>query len=77
MFNPNSLFEHLDSLLAQLQNQHGGTDNVSEGWFYAMGVLKSDGILNFITELDGTLLYSVDMTTIFSSEIRQVHHSIF
>lgn len=78
-FNPDSLFEHQDSHLAQLQNQHGsqGMDNVNEGWFFAMGVLKSDGILNFITELDGTLLYSVDMTTIFSSEIRQVHHSIF
>jgi len=52
-------------------------DNVNEGWFYTMGVLKSNGILNFITELDGTLLYSIDMKQILSSEIRQVHHSIF
>lgn len=76
-FNPNSLFD-TDSQLAYLQNHpNQGTDNITEGWFYAMGVLKSDGVLNFITELDGTLLYSVDMTTIFSTEIRQVHHSIF
>lgn len=52
-------------------------DNVNEGWFYTMGVLKSNGVLNFITELDGTLLYSIDMKQILSSEIRQIHHSIF
>ncbi|OBA23972.1 Rho GTPase activation protein [Metschnikowia bicuspidata var. bicuspidata NRRL YB-4993] len=49
---------------------------VPEGWFYTMGVLKSNGMLNFITELDGTLLYSIDINCVFSSEIRQVHHSI-
>lgn len=53
------------------------SDSVPEGWFYTMGVLKSNGILNFITELDGTLLYSIDIKNILSSEIRQVHHSIF
>lgn len=51
--------------------------DVHEGWFYAMGVLKSNGMLNFITENDGTLLYSIDMKLIMSSEIRELHHSIF
>lgn len=50
---------------------------VNEGWFYTMGVLKSNGMLNFITELDGTLLYSIDIKTVMLSEIREVHHSIF
>ncbi|CAH2350015.1 GTPase activating protein Bud2p [[Candida] railenensis] len=50
---------------------------VNEGWFYTMGVLKSNGMLNFITELDGTLLYSIDIKTVMSSEVREVHHSIF
>ncbi|GEQ66484.1 hypothetical protein JCM33374_g147 [Metschnikowia sp. JCM 33374] len=50
--------------------------NVPEGWFYTMGVLKSNGMLNFITELDGTLLYSIDIKGLFSSEIREIHHSI-
>lgn len=79
LYNPDNQFEHTDTILSQMNHQSGGpgADNVNEGWFYAMGVLKSDGVLNFITELDGTLLYSVDVTTIFSSEIRQVHHSIF
>ncbi|ODV81590.1 GTPase-activating protein [Suhomyces tanzawaensis NRRL Y-17324] len=59
-------------------SQFGGTnDNISEGWFYTMGVLKSNGILNFITELDGTLLYSIDIKSILSSEIREMHHSLF
>lgn len=52
-------------------------DNVHEGWFYTMGVLKSNGMLNFISELDGALLYSIDVKSIMSSEIREVHHSIF
>lgn len=50
--------------------------NVPEGWFYTMGVLKSNGILNFITELDGTLLYSVNIKKLLLSEIRELHNSI-
>lgn len=50
--------------------------NVPEGWFYTMGVLKSNGMLNFITELDGTLLYSVDIKKVLLSEIRELHSSI-
>ncbi|CAK7898362.1 GTPase activating protein Bud2p [[Candida] anglica] len=53
------------------------TQPIQEGWFYTMGVLKSNGMLNFITELDGTLLYSIDVKTVMSSEIREMHHSIF
>lgn len=49
---------------------------VPEGWFYTMGVLKSNGMLNFITELDGTLLYLIDIKHLLSSEIRELHHSI-
>ena len=52
-------------------------NNINEGWFYTMGALNSNGILNFITELDGTLLYSIDIKKIFASEIREVHNSIF
>jgi hypothetical protein len=52
-------------------------NNIIEGWFYTMGVLKSNGILNFISELDGTLLYSIDVKSIMSSEIREIHQSIF
>ena len=50
--------------------------SIQEGWFYAMGALKSNGMLNFITELDGTLLYSIDIKNLFLSEIREVHTSI-
>ncbi|GME98823.1 unnamed protein product [[Candida] boidinii] len=59
-------------------NSNTSTDtSVNEGWFYTMGYLKSDGILELLNESDGSLLYSIDVTTLFSSEIRQVHHSIF
>jgi hypothetical protein len=50
---------------------------VNEGWFYTMGVLKLNGLLEFITELDGTLLYSLDVKTVMLSEVREVHHLIF
>lgn len=53
------------------------TSSINEGWFYTMGALNSNGILNLITEMDGTLLYSIDIKEILSSEIREVHHSIF
>lgn len=56
---------------------HSFSDSVPEGWFYVMGALKSNGMLNFITELDGTLLYSIDVKNLLSSEIREVHTSIF
>ena len=39
--------------------------------------MNSHGILNFISELDGTLLYSIDIKQILSSEIREMHNSIF
>lgn len=51
-------------------------NTIQEGWFYAMGALKSNGMLNFITELDGTLLYSIDVKKLFSSEIRELDTSI-
>lgn len=60
--------------LALLGSQLDG--NVPEGWFYTMGVLKLNGMLNFITELDGTLLYSVDIKKVLLSEIRELHSSI-
>lgn len=48
----------------------------NEGWFYTMGVLRLNGMLNFITELDGTLLYLIDVKMLLGSEIRELHHSI-
>lgn len=51
-------------------------DNVVEGWFYTMGVLRSDGMLHFLTELDGTLLYLVDIKKVLALEIRELHTSI-
>lgn len=50
---------------------------INEGWFYTMGVLKSNGIINFITELDGILIYSIDIKNLLASEIRQVHNSVY
>ncbi|ABN68141.2 GTPase-activating protein [Scheffersomyces stipitis CBS 6054] len=58
-------------------NANGGVDHVHEGWFYAIGALKSNGSLNFLSELDGTLLYTIDVKSIMSSEIREIHNSIF
>ncbi|ODV84123.1 hypothetical protein CANARDRAFT_201383 [[Candida] arabinofermentans NRRL YB-2248] len=48
-----------------------------EGWFNAIGYLKPNGILDLLCESDGSKLYSIDITKLYSSEIRQIHHSIF
>ncbi|CDK29939.1 unnamed protein product [Kuraishia capsulata CBS 1993] len=50
---------------------------LQEDWFYVMGHLKSDGILNLLHEGDGSLLYSVDVSQLFTSEIIQIDHSMF
>ncbi|KAG5418632.1 BUD2 [Candida metapsilosis] len=57
--------------------QTSGDNTINEGWFYVMGALNSNGILNIISELDGTLLYSIDIKTLLASEVREMHHSIF
>lgn len=49
---------------------------VKEGWFMAIGHLMPNGILNILCESDGSLLFSVNIFTLFSSEIRILHHSL-
>lgn len=53
------------------------SSNVPERWFDAIGHLKGDGILDLLAESDGSLIYSVDVTSLYSEEIRQVDHSLF
>ncbi|KAI5956459.1 BUD2 [Candida jiufengensis] len=67
----------IDDFTTLAESPPQSNDNINEGWFYTMGALNSNGILNFISELDGTLLYSIDIKTILKSEIREVHNSIF
>ena len=71
----------IDDFVANSHNgsvfQQSGDNNINEGWFYTMGALNSNGILNIISELDGTLLYSIDIKTLLASEVREMHHSIF
>lgn len=47
------------------------------GWFAAMGVLKTDGILDLLLQSDGSLIYSIDVTKFLRSEIHIVDSSIF
>lgn len=47
-----------------------------EGWFPAMGVLKSNGTLDLLLQSDGSLIYSLDITTLLRSEIRLVDSSL-
>ncbi|CCH41223.1 Inhibitory regulator protein BUD2/CLA2 [Wickerhamomyces ciferrii] len=51
--------------------------DTNEGWFTAMVVLKSNGILELLGESDGSLLYSIDIKLLSRSEIREIHTSIF
>ncbi|QLL30601.1 hypothetical protein HG536_0A04190 [Torulaspora globosa] len=47
-----------------------------EGWFPAMGVLKSDGKLDLLLQSDGSLLYSLDIRALLRSEIRLLDPSL-
>lgn len=49
---------------------------IREGWFTVIGHLLPSGILNLLIEEDNTLIYSVNITSLFSSEIKILHHSI-
>ncbi|VEU22401.1 DEKNAAC103313 [Brettanomyces naardenensis] len=49
---------------------------ISEDWFVAIGHLLPTGVLNLLCESDGSILYSVNVASLFSSEIREVHHSV-
>lgn len=43
---------------------------LDEGWFPAMGVLKSNGFLDLLLQQDGTLIYSINIAVLLRSEIR-------
>lgn len=50
--------------------------DAGEGWFPAMGVLKSNGVLDLLLQSDGSLLYSLDITILMRSEIRKIDPSL-
>lgn len=47
-----------------------------EGWFPAMGVLKSNGTLDLLLQSDGSLIYTLDITILTRSEIRLLDSSL-
>ncbi|KOG98233.1 GTPase-activating protein BUD2 [Saccharomyces eubayanus] len=51
-------------------------DNNGKGWFSAMGVFKSDGILDLLLQSDGSPIYSIDITQLLKSEIRILDSSV-
>lgn len=50
--------------------------NLEEGWFPAMGMLKSNGTLDLLLQSDGSLIYSLDITMLLRSEIRLIDPSL-
>ncbi len=52
-------------------------ENLDESWFNALGVLKSNGVLDLIDKLDGSLIYSINVGHLLRSEIRETHRSLF
>lgn len=52
------------------------SNNNGKGWFSAMGVLKSDGILDLLLQSDGSLIYSLNITQLLKSEIRILDSSV-
>ncbi|AGO10473.1 AaceriABR021Wp [[Ashbya] aceris (nom. inval.)] len=52
------------------------THSPEEGWFAAMGMLGSDGVLDLLLQSDGSLLYSIDIKKLLRSEIQIMDSSI-
>lgn len=50
--------------------------NLEEGWFPAMGMLKSNGVLDLLLQSDGSLIYSLDITVLLRTEIRLIDPSL-
>ena len=50
--------------------------DVEEGWFTAIGHLMPNGILTLLCETDGSAIYSINVASLFSSEVRKVHSSV-
>ncbi|SSD59053.1 uncharacterized protein SCODWIG_00814 [Saccharomycodes ludwigii] len=57
-------------------NKDNGGEDYDEGWFQCMGVLKSNGILDFVLQSDGSLIYSVDIKQLLSSEVQILDSSL-
>ncbi|AJS33987.1 ABH_G0034120.mRNA.1.CDS.1 [Saccharomyces cerevisiae] len=51
-------------------------DDNSVGWFSAMGVLKSNGMLDLLLQSDGSLIYSLNISQLLRSEIRILDSSV-
>ncbi|SCW02499.1 LAFE_0F07778g1_1 [Lachancea fermentati] len=56
---------------------HISHNKADEGWFSAMGRLKSDGTLDLLLQSDGSLLYSINIPLLLRSEIQILDSSIF
>lgn len=50
--------------------------DTEEGWFPAMGVLRSNGTLDLLLQSDGSLIYTLDVTVLLRSEIRLIDSSL-
>lgn len=46
------------------------------GWFPTIGTIGSNGTMNLLSQIDGSLIYSIDMSTLLRSEIHHVDNSL-
>lgn len=49
---------------------------IKEGWFTVIGHLLPTGVLNLVSDIDGSLIYSINITMLYESEVRILHESI-
>lgn len=67
----------VDSMLPKMAPYPVDSDsNIEEGWFTAIGHLMPNGILTLLCETDGSPIYSINVASLFASEVRQVHSSV-
>lgn len=54
----------------------GGQKGQEWGWFPAMGVLGSNGTIELLSQIDGSLIYSINTTSLLRSEIISVDKTL-
>ncbi|CCH59381.1 hypothetical protein TBLA_0B05530 [Henningerozyma blattae CBS 6284] len=58
------------------ENNEKLTSSIREGWFNAMGVLKDNGQLDLISQTDGSIIYTLNISKLLRSEIRILDKSL-
>lgn len=59
-----------------IQRHQNKSSSIKWSWFSTMGVLKSNGVIDLLSQIDGSLIYSLSICNLLRSEIQIVDTSL-